>query len=162
MRWQNIAMAAIALAVIGGIAWYGYSAEQARQLGFVFGNELLEIQEGVGEQQSKFSSHITQLEEGDLTEEEFADFADGHFEEMERLISEYDSLVAPRAFEAAVESFRLSSESQLESDREYALWVQTGDDAHRIRSDALIQESFGYETAALGEFNRAKLGIAEP
>jgi len=81
---------------------------------------------------------------------------------MEELISRYDTLMPPGAFEASVDVFRLSSESQLESDREYLLWIQTGNDAHLIRSDALIQESFEYEAAALGEFNRAKLGIEEP
>ncbi len=159
---QNIIVAVIALAFIGGITWYGYSAEQTRQAGFVFGNELLEIQEGVSEQQSEFVSHITRWEEGDLTEEELADFANGHFKRMGELISRYDSLAPPETFGTAVEVFRLSSESQLESDREYLLWIQTGDEAHRVRSDALIQESFEYETAALGEFNRAKLGIREP
>jgi len=159
---QNIVMAGIVLAVVGSIAGYGYSAEQTRQAGFVFGNEILGIQESVSDQQSEFSSHVTRWEEGDLTEEEFADFASAHFKKMEELISRYDTLMPPGAFEASVDVFRLSSESQLESDREYLLWIQTGNDAHLIRSDALIQESFEYEAAALGEFNRAKLGIEEP
>jgi len=155
-------MAGIALAIVGGMAGYGYSAEQTRQAGFAFGNELLRIQEGVGDQQSEFSSHMTQWEEGELTEEELVDFASAHFKKMDWLISRYDTLMPPKAFEASVGVFKLSSESQLESDREYLLWIQTGNDAHLIRSDALIQESFEYETAALGEFNRAKLGIEQP
>jgi len=156
---HNIVMAGIAVAIIGSVAGYGYSAEQTRQAGFAFGNELMSIQQGVQEYQADFSSHITQLDEGDLTVQEFADFAEGHFERMEWLISEYDTLDPPAQFEPSVSVFKMSSEAQLESDMEYLRWIQTGDGAHRVRSDALIQESFEYETAALGQFNRAKLGI---
>ena len=156
---QNTALVTIALAIIGSIVWYGYSVEQTRQAGFVFGNELLAIQEGIKDQQIKFISHVTQWEDGDLTGEEFEEFANTHFEEMADLIAKYDELLPPKAFETSVNVFRLSAESQLESDKEYLMWIMTGDDSHMIRSDALIQESFEYETAALGEFNRAKLGI---
>ena len=156
---QNVILAAVAASVVGSMAGYSYSAEQARQAGFAFGNELLAIQEGVGELQSSFSSHVVRREEGDLTEREFADFAEGHFQSMGELISRYDDLEPPGTFRASVEIFKLSSESQLRSDMEYASWIRTGDDSHLVRSNALIQEAFEYEAAALGEFNRAKLGV---
>ena len=160
---QNVIVAGVAACIIGTAAGYAYSAEQTRQAGFVFGNELLSIQEGAKALQSDFSSHAVQWREGDLTEREFADFAAGHLEKMGGLVAGYDRLEPPEPFEASVAVFRLSLESQLESDREYVRWIQTGDESHRIRSDALIQDAFEYEVAALGEFNRAKSGIsAEP
>lgn len=159
---QNLTAAAIALVVIGTIAGYAYSMEQTRQAGFAFGNELFEIQELAGQMQSEFNSHITQWKDGEITASEFEEFATGHFRKMEEAVLRYDLLSPPSQFESSVHSFRLSLESQLDSDREYLLWVTTGDNSHLVRSDLLIQEAFEYETAALGQFNRAKAGIAEP
>lgn len=162
MKIKNAVMAAVVLAAIGGIAWYGYSAEQTRQAGFAFGNELMAIQEDLKALQDGFGSHVTQWEEGDLTRAELEGFAGTHLEKMEELIARYGALSPPDAFESSVGIFRLSAESQLESDKEYLLWIKTGDEAHRTRSDALIQEAFEYETAALGKFKRAQLGMEEP
>lgn len=156
---QNLALAAVAAFMIAGLAGYSYSAEQARQAGFAFGNEILAVQESLKGYQSDFGSAITRWEEGDMTDRELDDFAEGHIKRMEDLIARYDELEPPEPFEASVAIFKLSAESQLESDREYVLWILTQDEAHLIRSDALIQESFEYDTAALGEFNRAKSGI---
>ncbi len=162
MKKQNIIMAGIALAITASIAGYGYSIDQTRQAGFVFGNEISAIQEELTGLQGEFGSHITQWEEGDLTRAELEKFAKSHAQNMEELIARYDALDPPAAFGPSVDVFKLSAESQLESDNEYILWIETGDDAHKIRSDALIQESFEYETAALGKFKRAQLGIEEP
>ncbi len=159
---QNLIMAAIVVVIIASLAGYSYSLEQTRQVGFIFGNEIFAIQEKLKNYQAAFSSMTTQWEEGDLTESELNKFAKNHFDKMTQLISEYDKLIPPKSFESSVAIFKLSAQSQLESDREYILWLQTGDDAHLIRSDALIQESFEYDTAALGEFNRAKIGIEVP
>lgn len=147
---------------MGTIAGYAYSAEQTRQAGFVFGNELLEIQETVARMQTDFNSHIVQWEDGEITAKDFEVFAAGHFGRMEKAITRYDGLAPPEQFETSVSAFQLSLESQLESDREYLLWVTTGDASHRVRSDLLIQDAFEYELAALGKYNRAKAGIAEP
>ena len=159
---QSTIMAAIAVIIIAGIAGYSYSAEQTRQVGFVFGNEIFAIQEDLKKYQTEFNSVIIQWEEGDLSESELDSFAEKHFNKMQHLISQYDLLTPPEAFETSVSIFKLSAESQLESDKEYILWLQKGNNAHLIRSDALIQESFEYDTAALAELNRAKMGIKVP
>ena len=149
----------MAVAIIGSLAGYNYSAEQTRQVGFTFGNEIFKIQEKMEEYQIEFNSKITQWEEGDISKQELIQYAQFHFDRMEELIAQYDLLIPPESFETSVEIFKISAESQLESDIEYTQWIQTDDESHKIRSDALIQEAFEYETAALGEYNRAKLGI---
>lgn len=158
---QNAAMAGAAAAIIAGVVVYGYSVEQGRQSGFVFGNELLQIQEDLADMQVEFGTMTSRWEDGGVDAGQFSEFAAGHIKRMEGIAPRYDALEPPEAFEASVSVFKLSLESQIESDREFAAWVRTGDEAHRIRSDALIQEAFEYETAALGKFNRAKTGIAD-
>ena len=51
---QNITIAAIGIIIIIGIIAYNYSADQTKQKGFQFGNELAQIQEEVTELQTKF------------------------------------------------------------------------------------------------------------
>ena len=53
---QNITIAAIAIIIIGAIIAYNYSAEQTKQKGFQFGNELSQIQQDVADLQIKFYS----------------------------------------------------------------------------------------------------------
>ena len=78
---------------------------------------------------------------------------------MEELISRYDALDPPDVFSSSVELFKLSTQSQLESDKEIIRWIQSGDMDAKIRSDSLMEESFGYEMEALAKFNAAKAGI---
>jgi len=58
----------VAIIIIGAIVGYNYSAEQTRQKGFNFGNELQIIQEDVKQAQIEFDSKTTQWKEGDLTQ----------------------------------------------------------------------------------------------
>ena len=53
---------------------------------------------------------------------------------------------------SSVELFKLSSETQLESDKHMIEWIMTGDETAQIRSDYLLQQSFEYEMAALSKF----------
>jgi len=62
-------------------------------------------------------------------------------------------LQIPQPFVSAVELFKLSAETQLESDKYMIEWVSTSDDTTLIRSDQLLHQSFEYEQAALLEFN---------
>ena len=67
---QNITLVVVAVVIAGAVIWYNYSAEQTRQEGFIFGNELLQIQEEVMNLQMSFNSKITQWDEGDLEMQE--------------------------------------------------------------------------------------------
>ena len=156
---QNIIFAAIAIIIISTVIGYNYSIEQTKQKGLKFGNELQDIQEDVKQNQIEFNSKITQWQEGDLTKEMLQEYSESHFQELEEIIQMYDELVPPEVFSASVELFKLSTQSQLESDKEYIEWIKNEQESNRVRSDSLLQESFSYEMMALGEFNAAKTGV---
>ena len=156
---QNIIIVSIAVIIIGAIGGYNYSADQTKQKGFRFGNELQQIQEEVKQSQTEFNSKVIQWKEGDLSQQGLEEYSKDHIEKLQNVILKYDDLIPPKQFEPSVELFKLSTQAQLDSDKEFIEWIKTGDDSHNIRSDSLIQESFEYEMTALGEFNAAKAGL---
>ncbi|MFB5648625.1 MAG: hypothetical protein ACE5RM_03985 [Candidatus Nitrosomaritimum aestuariumsis] len=83
---QNITIAIIATAIVAGIILYNYSAEQTRQKGFVFGNDLEKIQDDVKDLQTQFYSKKAQWEEGSITKDELFQFYEKHVEEFEKII----------------------------------------------------------------------------
>jgi hypothetical protein len=156
---QNIIIATIAVIIIGSIVGYNYSVDQTKQKGLKFGNELQQIQEEVKKSEIEFSSKVTQWKEGDLSQDELSEYSKTHVEKLQTLILKYYELIPPKSFAPSVELFKLSTQSQLDSDKEFMEWIKTKDDSHSIRSDSLLQESFEYEMLALGEFNAAKSGL---
>jgi len=156
---QNIIIVSIAIIIIGVIAGYNYSVDQTKQKGLKFGNELQQIQEEVKQLQTEFNSKITQWEEEDLSQQELSEYSKNHIEKLQNVILKYDDLIPPKQFASSVELFKLSTQAQLDSDKEFIEWIKTSDDSHKIRSDSLLQESFEYEMIALGEFNAAKSGL---
>jgi translation initiation factor IF-1 len=158
---QNITIAIIGIIIIIAIIAYNYSADQTKQKGFQFGNELAQIQQDVAELQTKFYSEKIKLDEGDITKEELLEYYEEHVNEFEKIISRYDQLSTPELFESSVELFKISSETQLNSDIEYIKWISTGDESAKIRSDTQIQEAYEYENLGLVEFQLAKAGIVE-
>ncbi len=156
---QNIIIASIAIIIIGAIAGYNYSVDQTKQKGLRFGNELQQIQEEVKQLQTEFNSKVIQWKEGDLSQQELSEYSKTHIEKLQNVILKYDDLIPPKQFAPSVELFKLSTQTQLDSDKEFIEWIKTNDDSHKIRSDSLIQESFEYEMTALGEFNAAKVGL---
>jgi hypothetical protein len=156
---QNIVILAFAIAIIAGILGYNYSADQTKQKGFVFGNELEKIQTDVKELQTQFYSKKTQWEEGSITKEELFEHYEKHVLEFEEIISQYDKLVAPEAFQSAVDLLKLSSQTQLDSDVQYIEWMKTGEESYKVRSDSQYQEALEYEMSGLVEYYSAKTGI---
>jgi len=156
---QNIIIASVAIIIIGAIAGYNYSVDQTKQKGLQFGNELQQIQEEIKQLQTEFNSKVIQWKEGDLSQEELSEYSKTHIEKLQNAILKYDELIPPKQFTPSVELFKLSTQTQLDSDKEFIEWIKTNDESHKIRSDSLIQESFEYEMAALGEFNAAKAGL---
>ena len=159
---QNIIIVSIAIIIIitiGSIASYRYSVDQTKQKGLQFGNELQQIQEEVKQLQTEFNSKVIQWKEGDLSQQELSEYSKTHVEKLQNVILKYDGLIPPKQFAPSVELFKLSTQTQLDSDKEFIEWIKTNDTSHKIRSDSLIQESFEYEMTALGEFNAAKAGL---
>ncbi|MGV7225765.1 MAG: hypothetical protein ACQ9CV_02435 [Nitrosopumilus sp.] len=158
---QNISIAVMGITIIAGIIAYNYSADQTKQKGFQFGNELSQIQQDVADLQTKFYSEKIKWDEGDITEEELLKFYQKHVIDFENIILRYDKLDTPELFVSSVELFKISSETQLESDIEYIKWITTGDESAKVRSDTQIQEAYEYENLGLVEFQLAKAGIIE-
>jgi len=156
---QNIVILAIFAAIIVGILIYNYSAEQTRQRGFVFGSELEKIQNEVKDLQTEFYSKKTQWGEESITKEELYNHYEHHIKKFEEIIAEYDKLVPPDSFKPAVDLLKLSSETQLDSDKQFIEWVKTGDESFKIRSDSQIQEALEYEMSGLVEYYSAKTGV---
>ena len=156
---QNIIILGVAIAIIAGIVIYNYSAEQTRQKGFAFGNELEQIQTDVKELQTQFYSKKAQWEEGTITQEELFQHYEKHVEKFEKIILQYDSLSPPESFESAVNLLKLSSQTQLDSDIQYIEWMTTGDESYKVRSDSQYQEALEYEMSGLVEYYSAKTGI---
>ena len=146
----------IGVIIISSAIFFAYSSDQAKNRGEMFGNELKQIQDDLKKYTHLLDSKIIMYKEGNLDRERFLEFAEKHKDEMSKIILRYDSLQIPNGFETAVELFKLSSETQLESDIQIMEWVKTGNDAAHIRSDVLLQESFDYEMAALAEYKLAQ------
>ena len=156
---QNIVILVVVAVIITGIVSYNYSAEQTRQKGFTFGNELEKIQKDVKDLQNQFYSEKAQWEEGSITKYELFQYYEKHVVEFEEIISKYDNLVPPEAFESAVDLLKLSSQTQLDSDKQYIEWMRTGDESFKIRSDWQYQEALEYEMIGLVEYYSAKAGV---
>ena len=146
----------VGLIIIGASIYYFYSAEQAQIRGFNFGNDLQAIQDELKEEQSDFYSKVSMWKEESVTKDQILEFADIHVLRMENIIAKYTDLQMPDVFSGSVKLFKLSTETQLESDQHLIDWIKNDDQSEKIRADELLQASFEYEMAALGLFEKAK------
>ena len=152
---QTTVYAAIAVGVIivALSIFFVYSNDQAKERGNAFGKALEFIQNDLRKLTHSFDSKVSMFKQGDISKWEFLEFAEKHEHGMEKIIFRYNGLQIPQPFTPAVKLFKLSAETQLQSDQYMIEWVRTGDDTAHIRSDQLLYQSFDYEQAALFEFN---------
>ena len=146
----------VGLIIIGASIYYFYSAEQAQIRGFNFGNDLQAIQDELKEEQSDFYSKVSMWKEESVTKDQILEFADIHVLRMENIIAKYTDLQMPDVFSGSVKLFKLSTETQLESDQHLINWIKNDDQSEKIRADELLQAAFEYEMAALALFEKAK------
>ncbi|HJM14207.1 MAG TPA: hypothetical protein QF710_02190 [Candidatus Nitrosopelagicus sp.] len=146
----------IAIILIGITIFYFYSAEQGKMRGYNFGNDLQIIQEELKNEQSSFYSNVRMWEENSITKSEILKLSETHIKNMNGIISKYDTLQIPDTFSGAVKLFKLSTESQLESDIHLINWIEFEDESEKIRSNEILQQSFEYELAGLTSYNNAK------
>jgi len=156
---QNIIILSIAILIIGLIIAYNYSVDITKQKGLQFGNELNQIENDLSDIQGKFYSEKTKWTEGNISKVELLKFYDIHVDNFREIISRYDKLTPPELFKSSVILLKISAETQLESDLQFIVWINTGDESAKIRSNALIQESYEYQNLGLVEFQTAKVGI---
>ena len=146
----------VGVIIIGASIYYFYSAEQAQIRGFNFGNDLQAIQDELKGEQSDFYSKVSMWKEESITKDQILEFADIHVLRMENIIAKYTDLQMPDVFSGSVKLFKLSTETQLESDQHLINWIKNDDQSEKIRADELLQASFEYEMAALALFEKAK------
>ena len=155
-RSRTLGIIAITTFIIGLSIFYFYSAEQSKIRGFDFGNEIQDIQNELKDTTRIFYSNLDMLKEDSITKEEFLIYSDLHIKKMERILEKYDMLMPPDAFVSSVKLFKMSTDSQLDSDKHLIKSVQHDDHAEKIRAEELLQQSFEYEMAALSLFEEAK------
>ena len=152
-RTLTYAAISVGVIIIGMSIFFVYSSEQAKMRGQAFGKAIEFVQEDIKKQTHMFDSKISMFKQGNINKDELLEFAEKHENEMEKIILRYDNLQTPKLFIPSVKLFKLSAETQLDSERYTIEWIKTGDDAAYIRSDSLWQQSLQYEQAALLEFN---------
>jgi|TARA_B110000014_G_scaffold261019_1_gene251930 hypothetical protein len=155
-RFGKLATASVLIILIGITIYYFYSAEQGQMRGLAFGNDLQAIQEELKIEQSNFYSKVSMWKEDSMSTEEILKVSDNHVVKMNNIIAKYTDLQIPDTFSGAVKLFKLSTESQLESDIHLITWIKSGDESEKIRSDEILQQSFEYELAGLASYNEAK------
>ena len=143
----------VGVMIIALSMFFVYSSDQAKERGKAFGKAIEFVQDDLRKQTHTFDSKVSMFTRGDISKDEFLDFAEKHENEMKKIILRYDNLQTPKMFVPAVDLFKLSAETQLESEKYTMEWIKTGDDASYIRSDSLWQQAVQYEQAALLEFN---------
>ena len=144
---------AVGVIIIGMSIFFVYSSDQAKERGKAFGKAIEFVQDDLRKLTHSFDSKVSMFKQGDISKDEFLKFGDSHIIAMTTIILRYDNLQTPQPFVPAVELFKLSAETQLESDKNMIEWVSTGEEFYMIRSDQMLYQSFDYEQAALLEFN---------
>jgi hypothetical protein len=154
-RRLQVAIAA-GVIVIAIVIALSYNFDQAGLKGQKFGNDLALIQSDLKNETQIFDYQLSLYEKGQLSKSEMLNITYNHIEKMQNFLIRYDNLSPPEPFVPSLQLFRLSTQTQLESDKLIQDWIQTGDNATRVKSDALLQQSFQYEMNALQSFNNAK------
>ena len=143
----------VGVIIIALSMFFVYSGDQAKERGKAFGKAMEFVQDDLRKQTHSFDSKVSMFKQENISKDEFLDFAEKHQNEMQKIILRYGNLQTPIVFVPAVELFKLSAETQFESEKYTTEWIKTGDDAAYIRSDSLWQQAVQYEQAALLEFN---------
>ena len=152
---MQIAIIAGAL-IIGGVIILNYNLDQAKISGQSFGDSLAQIQNDLKNETADYDAKIILYQNGNITKHDILQISDTHIAVLSNTLSKYNMLKPPEPFAPSLELFRLSTQSQLDSDKLLREWIQTGDNSTKIRSDQLLAQSFDYETRALDSFNKAK------
>jgi len=146
----------VGVIIVAMSIFFVYSSDQAKMRGEAFGKALEFIQVDLTKLTHSFDSKVAMFKQGDISKGEFLEFTEKHEREMEKIILRYDNLQIPQSFVSSVELFKLSAETQLESDQYMIEWVRTDEDSAHVRSDSLLQQSIDYELAALTKYELAK------
>ncbi len=151
----QIAIAA-GVIIIATVIAFSYNLDQAKLAGQKFGDDLALLQSDIKNETQSFDSQLSSYEKGKLSKVQMLNITGNHIEKMQNFLTRYDNLQPPESFVPSLQLFRLSTQTQLESDKLLREWIQTGNNSTRAKSDDLLQQSFQYEMNALQSFNNEK------
>jgi hypothetical protein len=154
-RKMQIAIVA-GVIIISLVIVLSYNLDQAKISGQRFGDNLAQIQSDLRDETANYDAKVAQYQKGNITKDEILQISDKHIIVLNDILSKYNALKTPETFVPSLELFKLSTQSQIESDKLLKDWIQTGDNSTKLRSDELLGRSFEYETRALDSFNNAK------
>lgn len=146
----------IGIIIIGLVIIFNYNLDQAKLSGQQFGDNLAQIQSDLKNEVTDYQAKLTLFENGNITKNQMLQFSDNHLTALNNTLSKYNTLKPPQPFAPSLELFKLSTQTELDSDKFLKKWIETGDNASKVRSDELLQQSFEYETSALESYNKAK------
>ena len=154
-RKMQITIAAGAIIIGLGIV-LNYNLDQAKISGERFGDNLGQIQSDLKDVTTNYDAKVAQYQKGNITKDELLQISDKHIAILNDILTRYNTLKPPEAFVPSLELFKLSTQSQIESDKLLKDWIQTGDNSTKLRSNELLERAFEYEIKALDSFNKAK------
>ena len=152
------------IAIAGGVITIAlvilvnYYLDQTKLSGQRFGDKLAQIQQDLKNETLTFDAHLTQYKTGQISKDQMLKITDDHIKTVQSFLPRYDQLKAPDLFVPSLQLFRLSTETQIESDNTLREWIATGNNATMEKSDQLLQQSFQYEMNALNSYEKAKSG----
>jgi hypothetical protein len=142
--------------IIVSVIFVDYYLHQTQNAGQRFGDQLSQIQLDLKNETQNLDTHLTQYKAGQISKDQMLSITDSHIVAMQNFLPRYDQLKAPELFVPSLQLFRLSTETQIESDKALREWVATGDNATYAKSDQLFQQSYQYEMNALHSYETAK------
>lgn len=146
------------IAIVAIVILVNYYLDQTTLSGQRFGDQLAQIQADLKNETQSFDANLTQYKHGQISRDHMLQITDAHILAVKNILPRYDNLKAPELFKPSLQLFRLSTETQIESDKTLRDWIATGDNASSAKSDQLLQQSFQYEMNALQSFESAKTG----
>lgn len=142
--------------VIVSVIFINYYLDQTKISGQRFGDQLAQIQLDLKNETQNMDEHLTQYKNGQISKDQMLSITDSHLTAMQNILPRYEQLKAPELFTPSLQLFKLSTETQIASDKALREWVVTGDNATYAKSDQLLQQSYQYEMNALQSYENAK------
>ena len=146
----------LGVAIIAIVILINYYLDQTRITGQQFGDQLAQIQSDLKNETLVFDGHVTQFKNGQISKDQMLNITDNHIAAMQKFLPRYEKLNAPELFVPSLQLFKLSTETQIESDKALREWIVTGDNASNQKSEQLFGQSFQYEMHALQSYENAK------
>ena len=146
------------VAIVAIVVLVNYYLDQTSLSGQRFGDQLAQIQSDLKNETQSFDQHLTQYKNGQISKDQMLKITDDHILAVKNILPRYEDLKAPDLFKPSLQLFKLSTETQIQSDETLRDWIVTGDNATSAKSDQQLQQSFQYEMSALQSYENAKTG----